>query len=375
MKKKVFLVFGTRPEAIKMYPVYKALKHFSDLETKVIITSQHQEMLKQVIDLFHITIDYDLRVMEEKQTLTKITNKVLTGLKDIFDVDRPDILLVHGDTTTTFASALSAFYEKIHIGHVEAGLRTYNKYSPFPEEMNRKLTDALTDLYFAPTEKAKENLLKEGVNESQIYVTGNTIVDALLEIIKSDIQVNLPIRYDEKYIVVTAHRRENWGKPMEEICSAVNELAENFGNEYKIVFSVHKNPVVRETVNRILKDNKNILLIEPMDYLSFIKLLSKATLILTDSGGIQEEAPTLKKPVLLMRDTTERPEAVESGVVRLVGTDRRKIVEEATKLLLNKEEYEKMISNKNPFGDGYAGTRIAKIVYDYLMFGGKDGIS
>lgn len=375
MKKKVFLIFGTRPEAIKMYPVYKALNNFKEFETKVVITSQHQEMLRQVIELFNIKVDYDLKVMEEKQTLTKITNKVLTGLKDIFDTDRPDILLVHGDTTTTFASALAAFYEKIPIGHVEAGLRTHNKYSPFPEEMNRKLTDTLTDLYFAPTEKAKENLLKEGVEERSIYVTGNTVVDALIEILQKDIKTNLPINEDEKYIVATAHRRENWGKPMEEICYAIKSIAEEFGNQYKIVFSVHKNPIVRETVNRILKDTQNIILVEPMDYLTFIKLLSKATLILTDSGGIQEEAPTLRKPVLLMRDTTERPEAIESGIVRLVGTNREKIIREVKKILTNKEEYEKMISNKNPFGDGKAGIRIAKIVFDFLSNGGKNGIS
>lgn len=375
MKKKVFLVFGTRPEAIKMYPVYKELKKFEDIETKVIITSQHQEMLVQVLEIFNIEVDYDLKVMEEKQTLTKITNKVLTGLKEIFEMDMPQLLLVHGDTTTTFASALAAFYEKIPIGHVEAGLRTYNKYSPFPEEMNRKLTDTLTDLYFAPTEKAKENLLKEGVNGDQVFVTGNTVVDALLEIIKKEIKVELPITQNQNYIVVTAHRRENWGKPMEEICKAVRCIAEEFGEDYKVIFSVHKNPVVRETVNKILKDTKNIFLVEPMDYITFIKLLSNATLILTDSGGIQEEAPTLKKPVLLMRNTTERPEALESGIVKLVGTDKDKIVNEVKKLLSSEEEYNKMISNENPFGDGFAGVRIAKIVHDFLYTGGKNGIS
>jgi len=374
MDKKVFLVFGTRPEAIKMYPVYKALKAYKDIQTTVVITSQHQEMLLQVIDLFNIDVNYDLHVMEDKQTLTKITVNVLKGLKEIFETDKPNLTLVHGDTTTTFTSALASFYEKIPVGHVEAGLRTYNKFSPFPEEMNRKLTDDLTDLYFAPTERAREALIKEGVDNNKIFVTGNTVVDALLEILKKDIKVTLPFDEDARFIVVTAHRRENWGKPMENICKAVDIISKKF-TDYKIIFSVHKNPIVRETVNRILKDNKNVFLVEPMDYLTFIKLLSKSTLILTDSGGIQEEAPTLKKPVILMRDATERPEAVESGVVKLVGTDTNKIVEEVSNLLSNDTYYQEMITNKNPFGDGFAGERIAKIVHNFLFNGGTNGIS
>lgn len=374
MDKKVFLVFGTRPEAIKMYPVYKALKAYKDIQTTVVITSQHQEMLLQVIDLFNIDVNYDLHVMEDKQTLTKITVNVLKGLKEIFETDKPNLTLVHGDTTTTFTSALASFYEKIPVGHVEAGLRTYNKFSPFPEEMNRKLTDDLTDLYFAPTERAREALIKEGVDNNKIFVTGNTVVDALLEILKKDIKVTLPFDEDARFIVVTAHRRENWGKPMENICKAVDIISKKF-TDYKIIFSVHKNPIVRETVNRILKDNKNVFLVEPIDYLTFIKLLSKSTLILTDSGGIQEEAPTLKKPVILMRDATERPEAVESGVVKLVGTDTNKIVEEVSNLLSNNTYYQEMITNKNPFGDGFAGERIAKIVHNFLFNGGTNGIS
>ena len=374
MDKKVFLVFGTRPEAIKMYPVYKALKAYKDIQTTVVITSQHQEMLRQAIDLFNIDVNYDLHVMEDKQTLTKITVNVLKGLKEIFETDKPNLTLVHGDTTTTFTSALASFYEKIPVGHVEAGLRTYNKFSPFPEEMNRKLTDDLTDLYFAPTERAREALIKEGVDNNKIFVTGNTVVDALLEILKKDIKVTLPFDEDARFIVVTAHRRENWGKPMENICKAVDIISKKF-TDYKIIFSVHKNPIVRETVNRILKDNKNVFLVEPMDYLTFIKLLSKSTLILTDSGGIQEEAPTLKKPVILMRDATERPEAVESGVVKLVGTDTNKIVEEVSNLLSNNTYYQEMITNKNPFGDGFAGERIAKIVHNFLFNGGTNGIS
>jgi len=373
--KKVFLVFGTRPEAIKMYPVYKELKLYNELETKVVITSQHEEMLKQVIELFNIQTDYDLHVMEDRQTLTKITVKVLTGLKEIIEIDRPDLLLVHGDTTTTFASSLAAFYEKIPVGHVEAGLRTFNRYAPFPEEMNRKLTDALSNIFFAPTEKARENLLKEGADEKSIFVTGNTVVDALLEILKKDIKLNLPIDEKEKFIVVTAHRRENWGKPMENICRAIDYIGKKYKDVFKIIFSVHKNPTVREIVMRILSGNKNIYLIEPMDYISFIKLLSKSYIILTDSGGIQEEAPSLKKPVLLMRETTERPEAVESGVVKIVGTDTEKIIEETERLINDKNVYNAMTESKNPFGDGVAGKRIAKIVYDYLTNGGKGGIS
>lgn len=375
MKKKVFLVFGTRPEAIKMYPVYKELNKFDDIETKVIITSQHQEMLKQVLEMFDIKVDYDLNVMEDRQTLTKITVKVLNGMKEIFEKEKPDLTLVHGDTTTTFASALASFYEKIPIGHVEAGLRSYNKYSPFPEEMNRKLTDALADLFFAPTEQTKLNLIKEGVLENKIFVTGNTIVDSLLEIISKDAKTDLPIEGNKKYIVVTAHRRENWGQPMENICKAIDYISKKYGNEYKIIFSVHKNPVVRNVVNNILQNNENVKLVEPMDYITFIKLLSKAEIILTDSGGIQEEAPTLKKPVLLLRETTERPEGIESGVVKLIGTNFEKIVKEVENLINNENERNSVANVRNPFGDGFAGRRIAKIVHEYLLSGGTDGIS
>ncbi|MEF3244460.1 MAG: UDP-N-acetylglucosamine 2-epimerase (non-hydrolyzing) [Caldisericaceae bacterium] len=375
MKKKVFLVFGTRPEAIKMYPVYKELNKFDDIETKVIITSQHQEMLKQVLEMFEIKVDYDLNVMEDRQTLTKITVKVLNGMKEIFEKEKPNLTLVHGDTTTTFASALASFYEKIPIGHVEAGLRTYNKYSPFPEEMNRELTDALADLFFAPTEQTKLNLIKEGVKEFKIFVTGNTIVDSLLEIISKDAKTDLPIEENKKFIVVTAHRRENWGQPMENICKAIDYISKKYGNEYKIIFSVHKNPVVRNVVNNILQNNENVKLVEPMDYITFIKLLSKAEIILTDSGGIQEEAPTLKKPVLLLRETTERPEGIESGVVKLIGTNFEKIVIEVENLINNENERNSVANVRNPFGDGLAGRRIAKIVHEYLLSGGTDGIS
>lgn len=372
--KKVFLVFGTRPEAIKMYPVFKALSINKDIVTKIIITSQHQEMLRQVIDLFEIPIHYDLSVMEDRQTLTMITTKVIQGMKEIFSYDFPDIVIVHGDTTTTFASALASFYEKIPVGHVEAGLRTGNKYSPFPEEMNRKLTDSISDLYFAPTEKAKEALLKEGVSSEKVFVTGNTVVDALQEITKKK-KFNNELDFGTDFIVITAHRRENWGAPMVNICEAIDYLGKKYSGKIKFVFSVHKNPKVREIVNRILSDNRNVELIEPLDYFDFINLLSKSKFILTDSGGIQEEAPSLKKPVLLLRELTERPEAVEAGVVKIVGTDKENIIKNVVKLLEDSNEYEKMTKAENPFGDGHAGERIAKIIYNYLYFGGKDGIS
>jgi len=372
MRKEVFLVFGTRPEAIKMYPVYKAINNRKSISTKVVITSQHQEMLKQVIDLFKIPVNFNLRVMEDRQTLTRITVKVLEGMRELFAVDKPDLVLVHGDTTTTFASSLAAFYEKIPVGHVEAGLRTNNRYSPFPEEMNRKLTDSLADLFFAPTEVAKKSLLKEGISESQIFVTGNTVVDALQEILKKDIKIPFDIKDD--FVIVTAHRRENWGNPMREICKAIDFLSKKYRGKVKFVFSVHKNPKVREVVKEILVDNDNVKLIEPLDYLEFIHLLSRAKFILTDSGGIQEEAPSLKKPVLLLREVTERPEAVEAGVVKIVGTNKDRIIENAILLLENPDEYKKMTLAANPFGDGTAGEKIANIVENYLNTGGVNGI-
>lgn len=368
--KKAFLVFGTRPEAIKMYPVYNALKQINGIETKVIVTSQHQEMLKQVIDLFKIDVSYNLNVMEDKQTLSRITVKVIEGMKEILQIDRPDIVLVHGDTTTTFAAALSAFYEKIPVGHVEAGLRTRNKYSPYPEEMNRKLTDALADLFFAPTEMAKEALLEEGFSEDQIFVTGNTVVDALEEILRRLEVESLPIELPESdFVMVTAHRRENWGNPMRSICQAIDYLAKRYAGKVTFLFSVHRNPVVREIVSEILSGNSNVKLIEPLDYLDFVFFMSKSKFILTDSGGIQEEAPSLKKPVLLLREVTERPEAVKAGVVKLVGTSKEKIIESVERLINDPKEYKKMSEINNPFGDGKAGQRIASIVSEFLKSG------
>jgi UDP-N-acetylglucosamine 2-epimerase (non-hydrolysing) len=368
--KKVFLIFGTRPEGIKMYPVYEALQRHGNMETKVVITSQHQEMLKQVIDLFGITVDYNLNVMEDRQTLTKITVKVLNGLKKIFEKEKPDLVLVHGDTTTTFSAALASFYERIPVGHVEAGLRTYDKYFPYPEEINRQLTDRISDLHFAPTERSRENLLREGINKDSVFVTGNTVVDAVKEIVKrmKNKRMDFPFENDP-FILVTAHRRENWGKPMENICDAINEITKKYEGKIKIVFSVHRNPTVRETVKRILENNRNVALIEPVEYNEFLYMLSKSMFVLTDSGGIQEEAPSLGKPVLLLRSVTERPEAVEAGVVKIVGTDTEKIIFEAENLIENKSNYDKMANGENPFGDGNAGERIAGIVEQYLSKG------
>ncbi len=368
--KKVFLIFGTRPEGIKMYPVYKALKSVKNIETKVVITSQHQEMLRQVMDFFGMQDDYNLNVMEDRQTLTKITTKVINGLKTIFEKEKPDLVLVHGDTTTTFSSALAAFYDKIPVGHVEAGLRTYDKYNPYPEEMNRQLTDKISDLLFAPTERAKNNLLKEGIKADNIFITGNTVVDAVNEIVNKmkGKEYNFPFS-DKPFILVTAHRRENWGKPMESICIAIDRITKKFNGKIKIIFSVHKNPTVRKTVKEILGNNKNVVLTEPMEYKEFLYILSKSLFVLTDSGGIQEEAPSLKKPVLLLRSVTERPEAVDAGVVKIVGTDTDKIVSEAENLLENKNAYNKMVNRKNPFGDGRAGEKIANIVKEYLTKG------
>ncbi len=367
--KKVFLIFGTRPEAIKMYPVYKALQDIKELETKVIVTSQHQEMLKQVLELTGMKADYDLSVMEDRQTLTKITVKVLNGLKKIFEKDRPDLVLVHGDTTTTFSSALAAFYEKVPVGHVEAGLRTFNKYLPYPEEVNRVLTDAISDLHFAPTEKARENLLRSGILKDSIFITGNTVVDAVKEIVRINARKGIKLPFKQPFVVITAHRRENWGKPMEAICNAINNVSKKHSGKVHFVFSVHKNPVVRETVNKVLGNNPDVSLMEPMRYDEFVYLLSKSLFILTDSGGIQEEAPSLGKPVLLLRDVTERPEAVEAGVVKIVGTDQERIEKYTEALLSDKRLYASMAEARNPFGDGKAGERIASVVKEYLLKG------
>jgi UDP-N-acetylglucosamine 2-epimerase (non-hydrolysing) len=371
-KKKVLIVFGTRPEAIKMVPVVKALKNIMDVQ--VCVTAQHREMLDQVLDLFEITPDYDLNVMQPEQDLFDVTGKVLIRMKKILSRNKPDLVLVHGDTTTTMATSIAAFYLKIPIGHVEAGLRTYNIYSPFPEEFNRQLTTRLAKFHFAPTEKARTNLLNEQVPDKNIYVTGNTVIDALLSVIDKaressypdGLLSQLPFIEEEKskdtrIILVTGHRRENFGKGFEEICQALYDIAKN-NSEVQIIYPVHLNPNVREPVEKIISNINNIHLIDPIDYLSFIKLMDACYLILTDSGGIQEEAPSLGKPVLVMRDTTERPEAVEAGTVKLVGSDKQKIVEAVNHLLNDDLNYKEMARAHNPYGDGYASERICKVL-------------
>lgn len=367
VKIKVLVVFGTRPEAIKMAPVIAELKrHPEAFEVVATVTGQHREMLDQVLGLFKIQPDYDLDIMQAKQSLAQITNRVLQGLDSILENESPDVVLVQGDTTTTFASALAAFYHQIPVGHIEAGLRTHDKYNPFPEEINRHLTTVLADLHFAPTQRAKENLLREGVTPETIYVTGNTIVDALFTILQQDLEFKAlslaSLRFEhKKTILVTAHRRENWGKPLESICLALKELVKRNENA-QVIFPIHPNPVVSQTVYSILGHMNRVFLIEPLDYVSFVHLMSKAYLILTDSGGIQEEAPSLGKPVLLMRETTERPEGIELGLVKMVGTDKNRLIEEAELLLLHPEEYEQMVSKPNPFGDGKAAARIAEVL-------------
>jgi UDP-N-acetylglucosamine 2-epimerase (non-hydrolysing) len=369
-KKRIALVFGTRPEAIKMAPVAYALKNVELFELQIVLTAQHRELLDQVMEIFKLKADYDLNIMQEKQTLTQITVRVLEGLERIWQKDTPDMVLVHGDTTTTFAASLAAFYKKIPIGHVEAGLRTYDKYQPYPEEMNRHLTGVLSDLHFAPTRRAKENLLKENVPSNNVFVTGNTVIDALLFVYNTldKFEINLPVEIPKgKYILVTSHRRENWGKPLENIALALKEILNEFEDLY-IVYPVHPNPIIRDTVNSILGNEKRAILISPVDYVTMVYLIANCKLVLTDSGGLQEEAPSLGKPVLVLRGVTERPEAVEAGTVKIIGTDRQRIVEEVRKLLLDKDEYNKMAKALNPYGDGKASERIRDILIYYFGF-------
>lgn len=363
---KVMSIFGTRPEAIKMAPLVKALNSDSEIDSIVCVTAQHRDMLDQVLRLFDIKPRYDLDVMKEKQTLSSITMSVLKGLDDILEKAKPDLILVHGDTTTTFAGALSAFYKKIKVGHVEAGLRSHDKWFPYPEEINRRLTGVLTDLHFAPTKTAKGNLLSEGVNEGDIFITGNTVIDAMKYTVKDgyifrEKRLN-KLYYDKKrVIVVTAHRRENWGKPLEDICNALRNIAVDFKDTY-LIYPVHKNPVVRDTVHKILDGIDNVLLLDPLDTDEMHNLLAKCYMVMTDSGGLQEEVPALGKPVLVLRDVTERPEAVEAGTVKIIGTDSESLYNEAKLLLENKEEYNKMANAVNPYGDGNASERILKAI-------------
>ena len=368
---KVLSVFGTRPEAIKMAPVVKELeKHPSLFQSLVCVTAQHRQMLDQVLNLFQIKPDYDLNIMKPGQDLTDITCNVLQGLKPVLAQERPDIVLVHGDTSTTMAASIAAYYARVRVGHVEAGLRTGDKFAPFPEEMNRRVTGALTDLHFAPTEASRRNLLREGVAEDAIFVTGNTVVDALLsvsELIARDPELELRFAREfsfldpaKRLILVTGHRRENFGAGFEKICAALAQIAASHA-DVEILYPVHLNPNVQEPVRRILGAGNlgNVHLIEPVDYLPFVYLMNRSYLIITDSGGVQEEAPSLGKPVLVMRDTTERPEAVDAGTVLLVGTDRGAIVSQAGRLLDDAAAYRTMSLAHNPYGDGQAAQRIA----------------
>ena len=369
--KKILLVFGTRPEAIKMAPLVKALqKDTEHFETRVCVTAQHRQMLDQVLEVFGITPEYDLNIMAPNQDLYDITAKVLLGLREVLKDFRPDTVLVHGDTTTSMAASLAAFYMQIPVGHVEAGLRTYNMLSPWPEEMNRQVTDRICTYYFAPTEQSKKNLLQENIDEKKIFITGNTVIDALLmavDIISSTpgMEEKIAKEFQEKgytvgnreYILVTGHRRENFGEGFLHICKAIKELAA-LHPDMDIVYPVHLNPNVQKPVYELLSGVDNVYLISPLDYLPFIYAMQHSTLLLTDSGGVQEEAPSLGKPVLVMRDTTERPEAVEAGTVKLVGTDAEAIVSNVTALLQDKEMYKRMSETHNPYGDGQACERI-----------------
>ena len=364
--KKVMIVFGTRPEAIKMCPLIEELKKSSKFETIVCVTGQHREMLQQVLDVFSIVPDYDLDIMKEGQTLYSITTTILDKIKPILETERPDIVLVHGDTTTTFATSLAAFYSSTKIGHVEAGLRTYNLQSPFPEEFNRQAVSIVSDFNFAPTEQAKRNLLQESKKEATIFVTGNTAIDALrTTITESYTHPILEWVGDSKLILLTAHRRENLGVPMENMFRAVKRvLAEH--NDVKILYPIHKNPKVREIAHKIFGNENRIKLIEPLEVIDFHNFMKRSYMILTDSGGVQEEAPSLGKPVLVMRDTTERPEGVESGTLKLVGTKEETIYNEFTTLLTDQNLYNQMSKASNPYGDGFASARIVQILEDYL---------
>lgn len=380
MKKvKIMTIFGTRPEAIKMAPLVKEIEKREEFCSKVCVTAQHREMLDQVLDLFAIRPDYDLDIMAKGQTLTDITMKSLKGLEKVFIKEKPDLVLVHGDTTTTFAGALAAFYQKIKIGHVEAGLRTFNKYFPYPEEMNRKLAGTMADLHFAPTKGSRKNLLREGIDDKDIYITGNTVIDSMNFTVEDNYtfknEVLNKIDYENrKVIMVTAHRRENWGEGIENICKGLKEIVKN-NKEVEIVYLVHLNPIVKDLVYKYLDGMDRVHLLNPLDTKETHNLMNKCYMVMTDSGGLQEEAPHLGKPVLVLRDVTERPEAVTSGTVKLLGTNKNLIVHEANKIIRNKKEYESISRAINPYGDGYASERIVESIlyyFDYLDKRPKD---
>lgn len=371
MKKiKVLTVFGTRPEAIKMAPLAIELNKYENIDAKVCVTAQHRQMLDQVLEIFKIKPDYDLDIMKDRQTLAGITTRVLEGMDDVIKAEKPDIILVHGDTSTSFVAALAGFYNQVKVGHVEAGLRTYDKYSPFPEEMNRQLTGRIADMNFSPTAQNKANLLKENVDESTIFITGNTVIDAL----KTTVQPNYRFKdktlneidfENRRIIIVTAHRRENLGKPLENICNALKHIVEKY-EDVELVYPVHLNPAVRETAFGILGDTERVHLIDPLDVLELHNAMSKSFMVMTDSGGIQEEAPALAKPVLVLRRETERPEAVEAGTVKIAGVDKDVIISLAEELLDSEDAYNKMAHAANPYGDGNASKRICEaLLYEF----------
>jgi UDP-N-acetylglucosamine 2-epimerase (non-hydrolysing) len=373
MKKlKVMSIFGTRPEASKMAPVIKALEKNENIESIVCVTAQHREMLDQTMKIFEINPDYDLNIMKKGQTLTDITCRAIKGIEEVLEKEQPDLVLAHGDTSTTFAASLAAFYQKVSVGHVEAGLRTFDKYQPFPEEMNRKLTCALADIHFSPTTNAKQNLLNEGINADIIYVTGNTAIDCIDSTVKQDYTFELDALNDIDYknnrvIVMTAHRRENIGEPLEEICEAAKRIvAEN--EDVVLVYAVHFNPLVQETARRILGGLDRVVLTDPIGMLDMHNLMARSFLLLTDSGGLQEEAPALDKPVIVLRNVTERPEGIDAGTLKLAGTDGKVIHETVTSLLNDKEQYDSMAGARNPFGDGKAAGRIVDAILHHFGY-------
>lgn len=364
--RKIMLVFGTRPEAIKMCPLANELKKNPVFDTVVCITGQHREMLKQVMEAFRLKADYDLDIMRPQQTLNEIAIRILKQLETVVRKEKPDLILVHGDTSTSFIAALTGFYAKIPVGHVEAGLRTYNIHSPYPEEFNRQAVDLITELYFAPTETAKNNLLKEGKKEERIFVTGNTVIDALRTTIRPDYK-NKYIEWAEgsRLLLFTAHRRENLGQPMTDMFQALKRIVQEF-SDVKVIYPIHKNPIVREAAEKVLANVDRIKMIEPLDVIDFHNFMSRSYMILTDSGGIQEEAPSLGKPVLVMRDTTERPEGIEAGTLKLVGNKEESVYQQSKILLTDRKEYQKMSKAVNPYGDGHASERIVRAILHYL---------
>ncbi len=372
MTRKVLFIFGTRPEAIKMAPLIKEMQKSGKFEERICVTAQHRQMLDQVLEVFRLEPDHDLNIMTGNQSLFDVTSKVISKLQDVLASEKPDLVVVQGDTTTTFAGALAAYYSRTKVAHLEAGLRTNNKFAPFPEEINRRITSVVADIHFAPTTWSRDNLIRENIPSEDIFVTGNTVIDALFHIVdllkKTDRNFNQVlegINFDGMVILITGHRRENFGEGFRNICEAIKDLATEFG-EVQFLYPVHFNPNVRKPVTEILHGVRNVHLVEPLDYEPFIYAMNKSYMVLTDSGGVQEEAPSLGKPVLVMRDTTERPEAVEAGTVKLVGTDKQKIVEGVSSLLTDEDEYSRMSRANNPYGDGRASERIVRILEEYF---------